>query len=235
MSNLNRPKRGYTVLQNKLIRDERLSWKARGIFTYLWSQSADWNFYVTEVVNHATDGKDSLLSGLRELEKYGYLTRQRLRDDQGQLRGAKWNINDNPAESLPIEENPQEVKPPLRTTNNKNYQQQEVPTKEETHSTASAAPLPWRQVVDYLNEKAGKHYRHTDANKRLIEPRLKEGFSLDDCKRVIDNKVSSWSNDPRMSEYLRPKTLFQASKFDGYLNETLPAREEHDGYGGVNF
>lgn len=234
MSNIERPKRGYTVLQNKVLRDERLSWKARGIFAYLWSQSASWSFYVTEVEKHAPDGKDSLLSGLRELEHYRYLTRKRVRDDQGHLRGTNWKIDDNPPEETPTEENPQEGNAPLRTTNSKNYQLKELPTEEQDHSPAKAARYPWTDVVDYLNEKTGGHYRHTDSNRRLIEPRLKEGFTLADCKQVIDNKVADWGGG-EMATYLRPKTLFQASKFEGYLNEKQRVSAGGESYGGIDF
>lgn len=76
------------------------------------------------------------------------------------------------------------------------------------------------EVIDYLNQKAGTKYRSTTAaTKRLVGARLKEGFTVDDFKKVIDNKVADWLNDEKMKNYLRPNTLFQASKFESYLNE----------------
>lgn len=78
-----------------------------------------------------------------------------------------------------------------------------------------------KEVIDYLNQKAGTKYRATTAaTKRLVGARLKEGFTVDDCKKVIDNKVADWLADEKMKNYLRPNTLFQASKFESYLNET---------------
>ena len=77
-----------------------------------------------------------------------------------------------------------------------------------------------KEVIDYLNQKAGTKYRSTTAaTKRLVGARLKEGFTVDDCKKVIDNKVTDWLYDEKMKNYLRPNTLFQASKFESYLNE----------------
>lgn len=77
-----------------------------------------------------------------------------------------------------------------------------------------------KEVIDYLNQKAGTKYRSTtEATKRLVGARLKEGFTVDDCKKVIDNKVADWLDDEKMKNYLRPNTLFQASKFESYLNE----------------
>lgn len=79
--------------------------------------------------------------------------------------------------------------------------------------------IPYVEIIDYLNQKADKHYRHTTKKTRaLIKARWNEGFSLDDFKKVIDIKVSQWKNDPKMDKYLRPETLF-SPKFEGYLNE----------------
>lgn len=72
-------------------------------------------------------------------------------------------------------------------------------------------------IVDYLNEKAGTHYRAASkATARHIEARLNEGFTLQDFFAVIDKKVSEWKGG-EMERYLRPETLF-GTKFEGYLN-----------------
>ncbi len=74
-------------------------------------------------------------------------------------------------------------------------------------------------ILDYLNAQAGKAFRMGKAHRTIIEARLKEGFSPDDLRKVIDIKTKDWAADPRMEQYLRPATLFQASKIDGYLNQ----------------
>lgn len=74
-------------------------------------------------------------------------------------------------------------------------------------------------IVEYLNEKAGTHYKASTAKtKSLINARLKEGFTIDDFKTVIDKKVKEWLKDVKMAKYIRPETLF-GTKFEGYLNE----------------
>lgn len=76
-----------------------------------------------------------------------------------------------------------------------------------------------KDVIDYLNLKTGSNYKHTTkATLRYINARYKEGFSLDDFKRVIDTKTKQWINDPKMKQYLRPETLF-STKFESYLNQ----------------
>lgn len=95
MSNVERVKEhGYTITDNQIIKDERLSWKARGIFQYLWAMPDDWNFYVDEVAKHSKDGIKALKSGLSELEKYGYLKRIRIRDKKGLFSEMSWKLSD---------------------------------------------------------------------------------------------------------------------------------------------
>lgn len=79
-------------------------------------------------------------------------------------------------------------------------------------------PDPTEEVIDHLNQRAGTHYKATTANTRkLIKARLKEGFTVDEIKLVIDKKCADWINNPAMVEYLRPETLF-GNKFESYLN-----------------
>lgn len=79
-------------------------------------------------------------------------------------------------------------------------------------------PDPTEEVVNHLNLRAGTQYKPTTANTRkLIKARIKEGFTVDDMKLVIDKKCADWLNNPKMAEFLRPDTLF-GNKFEGYLN-----------------
>lgn len=91
---IKRDRGNYTNTSNKVIRDERLTWKARGIFNYLWSQADNWQFYVAEIANHAKDGVKSTRSGLDELEKYGYLKRINRHDKSGSFDGMDWILSD---------------------------------------------------------------------------------------------------------------------------------------------
>lgn len=83
-----------------------------------------------------------------------------------------------------------------------------------------------KQVIDYLNTKLGTHYTiRGKSNVKLIRARLQEGHTVEEFKTVIDKKYAEWGNDPKMSKYLRPETLFCGGHFESYLNEveTKPA------------
>lgn len=100
-------------------------------------------------------------------------------------------------------------------------------SKIKKNSSINTEPPIYKDVINYLNEKLGAKYKPNSAiNKRLIDARAKEGYSLDDFKQVIDNKCATWSNDSKMSKYLRPQTLF-GTKFESYLNEKAPSIPQH--------
>lgn len=74
-------------------------------------------------------------------------------------------------------------------------------------------------LIKYLNEKTGRAFHNTEANKKLIKARLNDGFTKQDFKLVIDYKAMDWKDNQDMQKYLRPNTLFAPSHFDDYLNE----------------
>lgn len=93
--------------------------------------------------------------------------------------------------------------------------------------------IPFKEIVEYLNEKANKKYKYSsEKTKKSIRARWNEGFRLDDFKKVIDNKAVAWLGGT-MEQYLRPETLF-GTKFEGYLNESGQAapqrRNEFDAF-----
>lgn len=85
-------------------------------------------------------------------------------------------------------------------------------------------------ILDYLNEKTGKAFRAVKSNMDLINSRIREGATEDEMRGVIDRKTREWAGDKKMHQYLRPATLFNATKYNQYAGElTLPdIHAEHD-------
>ncbi len=80
-----------------------------------------------------------------------------------------------------------------------------------------------KEVIDHLNLVINAKYKHsTKSHAENISARLNDGHSVDDLKLVINSKANEWLNDKVMSQYLRPGTLFSASKFQGYLTNAKP-------------
>ena len=83
----------------------------------------------------------------------------------------------------------------------------------------------YKEIIEYLNMQSGKRFSYkSQATKRFINARLKEGYIFSDFKKVIDIKCSKWLNSS-MEDYLRPQTLF-SNKFEGYVNETLNGKKD---------
>jgi uncharacterized phage protein (TIGR02220 family) len=111
-----------------------------------------------------------------------------------------------------------------QTERQNDTQPQPQPQKNNMSATADAA-----QILAYLNERAGRCYQPVKANLSLIVGRLNEGATPGQCKKVIDAKAAVWGSDPKMSSYLRPKTLFSATNFAQYVGDlasATPARGE---------
>ncbi|RNA66626.1 conserved phage C-terminal domain-containing protein [Alteribacter keqinensis] len=79
--------------------------------------------------------------------------------------------------------------------------------------------VPYRAIIQYLNEKTMKTFRETNRlTRKLIKERWDEGYRMDAFVFVIDQKTKEWLGDERMDTYLRPKTLF-SEHFENYVNE----------------
>lgn len=75
------------------------------------------------------------------------------------------------------------------------------------------------EIIEYFNSKFGKNLKpSTDSYKKLIQARLNEGYTVEDFKKVIDNKATDWEGNAKMAKNLKPSTLFRACHFDEYLN-----------------
>lgn len=75
------------------------------------------------------------------------------------------------------------------------------------------------EILVHLNEKAGKKFQPTETNLGFISARLAQGHTKADCFHVIEVKTEQWLDDIKWDKFLRPETLFNNSKFTGYVNE----------------
>lgn len=97
--------------------------------------------------------------------------------------------------------------------------------KESNTLSSDSTAYPYKEIVNYLNDKSNKQYKHTTKKTQtLIKARLNEGFELKDFKSVIDTKSREWMNTD-MEKYLRPETLF-GTKFESYLNQQDKKQDE---------
>ncbi|MFD7379592.1 hypothetical protein [Streptomyces mirabilis] len=87
----------FTQVANGLFRDTQLSFKAKGLFGLLSTHRDGWRMTVADIARRSRDGEAAVKSGLKELEKHGFLVRERERDPDGTLGGAAYFITDLPS------------------------------------------------------------------------------------------------------------------------------------------
>lgn len=153
----------------------------------------------------ARPASDTIYRINKKLAKIGVLVYKRIgRKDCIQLTemGKKWNSEINPSFKS-------EINPTNKYTN----------IDVELDNSTGEFEDSILEIVEHLNQRAGKNFRHTTkATAAAIRARLREGFTVQDCKDVIDHRVAQWGMNPKMQQYLRPSTLFRPSKFEGYLD-----------------
>lgn len=82
-----------------------------------------------------------------------------------------------------------------------------------------------KEVISYLNLKAKKNFKvNTASHQKFIKARLKEGYVLEDFKKVVDIMVAKWKGT-EYEQYLQPQTLF-GNKMDNYLNQPMPRKAQ---------
>lgn len=105
----------YTVMANHHLRNKALSLKAKGLLSLMLSLPEDWDYTVKGLAYICKDGIDSINGAIKELEATGYMHRQRVRNDRGQLTTVEYTIREYPKvadnSDTPIEVEPTQEKP----------------------------------------------------------------------------------------------------------------------------
>ena len=123
-------------------------------------------------------------------------------------------------------EPPEPEKIPSRTVENTALDTQEVQTiKTDIRKTDidNNKLSICKEVISYLNLKTKKNFKvDTASHQKFIKARLKEGYVLEDFKKVVDVMVAKWKGT-EYEQYLQPQTLF-GNKMDNYLNQPMPQK-----------
>ncbi|GGJ56511.1 hypothetical protein GCM10010121_078940 [Streptomyces brasiliensis] len=161
----------FTQIANGLFRDTQLSFKAKGLFGLLSTHRDGWRMTVTDIARRGRDGEAAVKSGLRELEKHGFLVRERERGPDGTLGAAAYFITDLPAlqnprsqpeSGFPPVDDPTLADRPTKNTNRKKTNKQNTrplrpcrseatPAQGRTHQPDTPAPPPPAPAADEMH------------------------------------------------------------------------------------
>jgi len=154
--------------------------------------------------------------------------------DQGLIRRefrsviAKGQINNNVMFVEPCPEKISEITFTLLHSNaSPSYVETYHPPTVKRKTNTSITTEITKEIIVHLNNQADKNFKpSSQKTKDLIQARMNNNFDLEDFKKVIDNKVADWKDNPKMDAYLRPETLF-GTKFESYLNENpMPKQDD---------
>ena len=165
----------YTVMSNHHLRNADLSLKSKGLLSQMLSLPEEWDYTLKGLSQINREGIDAIREAVRELERAGYVTRTRVRNEKGQLGAADYVIHEFPVPPKPILENPTLDKPVSENPTLENPAQEnptqlnkELSSKElsntdllNTHSIPIlSTPLPEGTAAP---ERKGNGYTNMDA------------------------------------------------------------------------
>ena len=123
--------KGYTIVPNYHQRDLTITLKAKGLLSQMFSLPEGWDYTLKGLAHINMEGIDAVRSGIRELEKAGYVVRTRTRDEQGRLRGSNYKVYATP--HLPKSDSPTLENPtldyPIQANSTQGMPTQENPTQ----------------------------------------------------------------------------------------------------------
>ena len=146
--------RDYTVMSNHHLRNAGLSLKSKGLLSMMLSLPEDWNYTTRGLAKICKEGTDSIGSALKELERAGYIVRNRLRDSKGKIVDVEYVIyetpyppdtgqpcEDEPDTACPDTENPDMDNPCLENRPQLNKEKRN-PEKQNTDSPSTEGSNP---------------------------------------------------------------------------------------------
>ena len=104
-------KTGYTIVPNGILRSRNISLKALGIYYLIVSLPDDWNCSVNGLCTLCSDGKGSMRTAVRELEKAGFLHRIKPSGGVNRFSDGDWIISDFPLTEKQSADSPSQEKP----------------------------------------------------------------------------------------------------------------------------
>lgn len=147
----------FTQIANALFRDPRISYKAKGLFGLISTHRDGWRVTVAMLARSGTEGTTAVSTGLKELERFGYLTRERTRREDGTLAEAVYAITDMPAHLYDLASDTTPTLPPARRETRR-------------PSPESGNPEQDRPHLDGRAPKNTNSKKTTEKNTRSVRP-----------------------------------------------------------------
>ena len=212
--------RDFTVVANCVFKDRSLSAKAKGILVEMLSLPESWDYTLKGLTTLFSDGIDSIRQGINELEKHGYIVRERKRDAKGRLGGMEYVIYETPHV---VQEDSQSVENLIDSA----YPESPEPTTEKPMQDSSAEEMP--SVYKELNKYNKNKSMTFEINKNSFLPEVSE--DLEECAPVENSGRKELSDTSRAREEIKKQIEYdvmvqrcQPSQLDELVEIMLEVR-----------
>lgn len=197
----------YAQVPNAWMRDTRLSRKARGLLAELLTHRVGWEITLESLVAGGPEGRDAVRSAIKELERCGYLERQRARREDGTFSGANYELRE------PTSDNPTQDEPPLKKTISQKTMSQEDQKHGKPTRTASGRAMSPGQLTMLMDLVLMQEHDETDPEgyvRRLVSTYDEADHLIKDYWREVEhigraNIASDAHEDPSVYARLSPK------------------------------
>lgn len=152
MSNFTKKIDKQTSIKTKILEEQSLSYRAKGIYSYLVSRPENWKYNMQNLINTSTDGRESVQKGIKELEKIGLLKRIKSQNLKGKFVSWDWEIYDT--YSIPISTDERENHQSEKPSNGKavcinNYNEKQVYKRKKEPKILNVQETPTSVIVTY--------------------------------------------------------------------------------------
>lgn len=210
----------YLIMNKTCLDDDYLSWKAKGILTYLLSLPDDWKIYVEELSKHSKDGIKSTNTGIKELITAGYVERKILREENtNRFAGYEYIVSEVPkAENGKAENRKGHTTkyPPILNNDKQNNNYNDNGTIFDKKGTLCIELLKFRLEINktrkyftecYFDKYDKKYHRHIAEQNKIIDNTLNEIFiehslGFENMQDMVDKYFSNVNCDHNLIHFI---------------------------------
>jgi uncharacterized phage protein (TIGR02220 family) len=221
----------YTTINNTIFKDKSISCKTKGFFATIMSLPNDWDFSISGMSSILKEGKKSIYSSIKELQDFGYVKKNTVRDDKGLIVKIEYTFFETPMNKDFNPQSPerqadyQEVDnaPQLSTNIINNLNNKDINGLQED-------PIDFDALLVFFNKTTGRKLRTINPKaKKGFNNIISEGYTKKDIRDAIVNCFNSEYHQEHR-QYLTPEFISRMEKFEKYFDSKPKKLKLPQGY-----
>jgi hypothetical protein len=221
----------YTTINNTIFKDKSISCKTKGFFATIMSLPNDWDFSISGMSSILKEGKKSIYSSIKELQDFGYVKKNTVRDDKGLIVKIEYTFFETPMNKDFNPQSPerqadyQEVDnaPQLSTNIINNLNNKDIKGLQED-------PIDFDALLVFFNKTTGRKLRTINTKaKKGFNKIISEGYTKKDIRDAIVNCFNSEYHQQNR-QYLTPEFISRMEKFEKYFDSKPKKLKLPQGY-----